>query len=486
MNLLDGKSYHLRTRSQRPASRRPALELLESRHLLSVSLPGIDAIQPADGTVLLQAPQQLAITFDPGDVTTIDNVFSGLLGTEPGQTFPALVAFDNVSQGDNAEVELDQVGPGGVGSPVLGSNTSSPLQENVTIQTAADGTVSQAQVSISPSAGNLGLGPGTYQLDILPGTVLASVFGSFYPASAWAGSQPVPIAQFTILGPGVTLGGAIKLGNIGPTTRSVSGFVDPQNASSSVSLYQFTLPSGNRWQLNAQLLSQAIGSPLTAGLTLFDAKGDVLAENTSGAGSATNRSDPFLIEGLAPGTYYVGVSAAKNLTGWLNGYNPVTGTPGIAGFEGPSGRFLLQLFADPAVSTTTLVGHTLEYADSLEPSPTGLDLTFSGPVNATPLFLPDQQETALEVVNASGQVWPITAVSDQFATNALGFIFDEPLPAGTYRLVDPVQGGLTDSSGLPLVAPSGNPSGVLATWTIAPTGASAPTIWASSGPARST
>ena len=146
----------------------------------------------------------------------------------------------------------------------------------------ADGTVSQAQVSISPSAGNLALGPGTYQLDILPGTVLASVFSSFYPSSAWAGSQPVPIAQFTVLGPGVTLGDAIKLGNIGPTTRSVSGFVDPQDSSSSVSLYQFTLPSGNRWQLNAQLLSQAIGSPLTAGLTLFDAKGDVLAENNSG------------------------------------------------------------------------------------------------------------------------------------------------------------------------------------------------------------
>ena len=56
----------------------------------------------------------------------------------------------------------------------------------------------------------------------------------------------------------------------------------------------------------------------------------------------------------------------------------------------------------------------------------------------------------------------------------MGFIFDEPLPAGTYRLVDPVQGGLTDPSGLPLVAPAGNPSGVLATWTIAPTGAERP------------
>jgi hypothetical protein len=466
MNLLDRKSLYPRTRLKRPASRRPALEPLERRHLLSVSLPGIEATQPADGAVLLQTPQQLAITFAPCDVKQIDEDYSGLFGTAPDQTFPTLVAFDSATDG-NDEFVLDQVGAGGVATPVLGVGTQSFVQENVTIQTDADGTVTQAQVVVSPEAGNLALGPGTYQIAILPGTALATAFSMLYASSAWAGSQPVPIAQFTVLGQGVTLGNAVKLGNISPTTQTVSGFIDPQDSSSAVSLYQITLPPGHLWQLNAQVLAQASGSPLLAGLTLFDAQGNELAQNKAGEGSANDQSDPSLIKGLEPGTYYVGISDDNNLPGRLNGYNPVTGTPGTAGFDDPSGPFRLQLFAEPVVGTTTLVSESLDHADSFEPSPTGLDLTFSGSVDATPLFLPDQQETALEVVDSSGRVWPITAVSDQTSTNTLGFIFDEPLPAGSYSLVEPAQGGLTDLSGQPLVAPAGNPPGVLARWTVA-------------------
>ena len=213
---------------------------------------------------------------------------------------------------------------------------------------------------------------------------------------------------------------------------------------------------------------------MSAGLTLFDADGERGGDQQlrPWPGRRPGRSLPF--EGLAPGTYYFGVSATGNLPGWIGGYDLLTGTPGTAGFDVPSGAFWLDVVAAPVVGTTTLTSDNLDFADPLESSPTGLDLTFSGPIDTSSSFVPDQQETALEVVNASGQVWPITAVNYDTSTYTLSFIFDEPLPAGTYSLIEPAQGGLTDLSGQPLVVPARNPSGVLATWTVAPTGPSDP------------
>ena len=50
-------------------------------------------------------------------------------------------------------------------------------------------------------------------------TTLGILFGMFYPSSAWAGSQPIPIAQFTILGHGETLGDSANLGTLAGTRR---------------------------------------------------------------------------------------------------------------------------------------------------------------------------------------------------------------------------------------------------------------------------
>ena len=63
------------------------------------------------------------------------------------------------------------------------------------------------------------------------------------------------------------------------------------------------------------------------------------------------------------------------------------------------------------------------------------------------LFLPDSQETALEVVDSSGQVWPITAESYEVSSYDLEMIFDQPLPAGSYRLISSPTDGLTDLAG---------------------------------------
>jgi hypothetical protein len=121
----------------------------------------------------------------------------------------------------------------------------------------------------------------------------------------------------------------------------------------------------------------------------------------------------------------------------------------------------------PHDQSTQLVSFSVDQADVLGSSPTGLTLNFSSPINLSNLFLPDAQQNALEVVNASGQVWPSTAEQYQVNNASLNLIFDEPLPAGQYSLIVPPQGGLTDLAGQPVTA-SGEPPGVLAQWTVAP------------------
>ena len=476
MKRTTRNSRHPRTRLRQPVRRCPGLEPLERRHLLSVSLAEIDSTRPADDEALLTSPQQFVINFDPTTVNNIDEVFSGVFGPTLAQTFPTILALDNDQFGNSAEFGIEQVGAGGVTTSLLGGvNPLAPLQAAITTTTDADGTTTQSQLTITPAAGDPPLLPGTYQLDIRPGTLLDAGFSLIDPSPVWTSTQPTPIAQFTSrLGQEGVLGDATKLGNIGPTTLSVSGFVDPQGSQTQVALYQITLPPGEHWQLNAKVLTQAIDSPLQAGLTLFDSNGDVVATSNAGQGMSLDPNEPSFIEGLAPGTYYVGVSAEGNLPGRPGGYDLKTETPGTNGFNVSDGAFQLQLFAEPAVGTTILTSSNLDYGDPLGSSPTGLDLTFSGPIDAAPLFVPDQQETALDVVDASGRVWPITPVNYQISTHTLNFIFDESLPAGRYSLVDPAQGGLTDLSGLPLVVPAGNPPGVLASWTVAPSGPSNP------------
>ena len=459
------KSRDPRTRPKSSVKRAPRLESLECRHLLSVAVAEIDSTSPADGDALLKSPQQFVINFDPNYVNQIDDLFSGLFGTSPAQTFPTLVSLDNSGQGGNNEFEIDQVGAGGVITPVLGGSTAWPLQASITTTTDANGNTTQSQMILTPAPGDPTLLSGTYQLSIQPWTNLDAAFGFLDTSPVWSSSQPTAIAQFTVLGAGKSLSDATSLGNVGTSTQSVSGFINPRDAQSQVGLYQITLPQGQRWLLNAQVFTQLIGSPLQPGLALFDSSGNLLATSTPGQNLNDNAN---LSKGLAPGTYYIAVSQANNMPGLSNSYNLQESTPGIAGFNEPSGAFRLDLSADPVLSSTKLTSSSLTYADPLEPSPTGINLTFSAPIDVTSLFLPDQQETAVEVVNASGQVWPISAKGYQSSTNTLSFVIDQALPAGSYSLILPAQGGLTDLYGLPVVTPAGNPPGVLASWTVAP------------------
>ena len=195
------------------------------------------------------------------------------------------------------------------------------------------------------------------------------------------------------------------LGTIGAASTDFWGAIQPTNAQSAVSLFRFELPQGGNWQLDAQALAAAVGSRLPAALTLFDADGNLLA---TGTGSLTDVVDPGLVRDLPGGTYYLGVSAAGNLPGTSQGYDPVTGTPGTGGTSDPAGVYDPQVWATPESPSTSLVNLNLNYLDPNANYPTGLDLTFSGPVDTSLLVPNDLVETAVTVVDASGRVWPIT------------------------------------------------------------------------------
>jgi hypothetical protein len=278
------------------------------------------------------------------------------------------------------------------------------------------------------------------------------------------------LAQFSILGQGATLGEAVDLKTIGRSTRVVSGTMDPNDYRAAVDLYAFTLAAGHFWQVSLAVDTQSMGSPLLPALSLFDAQGHVLETRDAGSGSLENPTDPYLILGLQPGTYFVGISGAGDLPNARGGYEPITGSPGTVGRSQPGGPFPFQLDlrATPVITSTSLVRFQVEHADPLEPSPTGLDLTFSGPIDVSSLVQPDHQQKALEVVDSEGESWPATALDYDPSTDHLRLILNEALPAGTYSLIVPPQGGLTDLAGQPVVAPAGNPSGVLGSWTVAP------------------
>ena len=242
--------------------------------------------------------------------------------------------------------------------------------------------------------------------------------------------------------------------------QSIAGSLD-LSVQENVKLYKITLAPGHFWRLGVELDAQRIGSNLSGALTLFDQSGNVLDTRDAGTGLPSDPNDPYIFTGLNPGVYYIGVSGAGNLAGQTGGYDPVTGTTGSLGQVQLGGAYQLQVVADPADSLTQVVGSSLQQADALDPTPTGLTLSFSGPIDPNSLM----SNSPVLVYDASGLAWPITLSSYQ--VNQVSFVFDQPLPPGQYTVVIPPSGGLTDLIGRAPVSSGQNP-GVLATFTVEP------------------
>jgi hypothetical protein len=424
-----------RSRRTPVAHRNQGLEWLERRCLPSGLPPSIASVAPYNGEHFYQSPQEIDIPFNGINVN------------------PLLSGFDVQIYGLNSD---------GTKSPLWTVNDAPP--ENT------DWTGTELMIPIqsfdtaSFSYVNDTLSPGTYEIDLLGGTPLNAVASGAPGPELWDPSQDYAISTFTVLGTGATFASAET---ITPNAPPVLGSLDPENYASALDLYKFTLPQGHFWQVGISVSAESIGSALLPALALFDQYGNVLATRDTGTGLSNDPNDPYVFEGLAPGTYYIGVSGAGNLPYGSTGYNPISGVPGQSGIVQSGGPFQLALIAAPHDQQTQLVSVTVNRADPTSSSPTSLTLTFSAPVDLSNLFIPDTPETALKVVDSSGRVWPTTSLDYRVQNARLTLVFDEPLPAGHYSLIIPSPGGLTDLSELPVTAP-GEPAGVLASWNVAP------------------
>jgi Bacterial pre-peptidase C-terminal domain len=435
-NLRDG------ARVVSAGPKRLGVEWLEPRHLLTANLTPIAMVQPYDGEFVSQSPQQVVISFN-------------------GLSVPAFMgSFD---------VQIEELNRDGTRTPIWSFDDPPPEQSDDT------GTELIVPLQTFNSADfaydNLTLPAGRYEIDLLGGTGLSyAASGALGPGpQLWDPNQDHAIGTFTVGGQGATLNAANSLGMIGPTVQTTWGLLNPDDPQTAVDLYQFTLPEGHFWQVGLAIESYSIGSSLLPALSLMDADGSVLATRDSGTGLPSNPNDPYLFMGLKAGTYYIGVSGAGNLASAPGGYDPVLGVPGSAGLPQPGGPFpfALGLFARPHDQPTRLVNVAVDRSDPYDTSPTGLTLTFSGPIDVSKLFVPDSQVTAIQVVDSSGQVWPITAESYEVSDYKLRMIFDQPLPAGSYSLISSPILGLTDLAGQPVSGAVGTDD-VLANWTVVP------------------
>jgi hypothetical protein len=339
-----------------------------------------------------------------------------------------------------------------------------------------DPTGSQATIPLDQP-----LSPGRYRIVLAGGTDVANLVGS----GLWDTSVDQTLGEFTVVQPGVTLAGATNLGTIGPQVQSVAGSLDLSAGQENVALYKFTLAPGHFWRLGLQFDAQRIGSGLSGAIALFDQSGALIASRDAGTGRPDFPADPFLFTGLNPGVYYVGVSGAGNVPGQPGGYDPVAGTIGTSGLSQPGGPFGLDLVADVADTPTRVLGFMLQYNDSLNPSPTGLTIGFSGPIDPSSIVGKGTGQYGVVVVDQAGKSWGLTPVGYSESNCQVTFVFNQPLPAGRYTLRVPATGGLTDLAGKAPTAPGLAP-GVLASWVVgAPRFATIPDnlgiVWPSSG-----
>lgn len=309
------------------------------------------------------------------------------------------------------------------------------------------------------------LTPGHYLILIDGNSGLADIDGT----PLISDREPLMLAEFTIAVPGIALDGVADLGTIAAIPIVVPGILDFRVKPYDVALYKIRLAQGHFWRLGLEVSAQRDGVELDTALALFDDLGRPLATGEVGRGGAPY--DPYLFAGLAPGTYYVGVSGTGNLPGAFLGYDAVAGSVGSVPQIQVGGPFRLHLVADPADEPPRLLSFAVDRADPRDRRPTGLTLGFSGAIriDGRPGGAFGELSDAIEVVDRAGRLWAVVASGYEEAEARVSYLFRRRLPEGDYTVRLPGRGGLVDLAGLSPVA-AGRPAGGLGTFTVAPGG----------------
>jgi len=280
------------------------------------------------------------------------------------------------------------------------------------------------------------LGPGRYRIALRGG---ADSFSRLISDGSWDYLEDQTLAEFEVVEQGVGFDSAVDAGTVGAIPRSFAGSL---KSSGDMAFYKITLGVDQPlWRLGLQVDAKRVGSGLLATLTVYDAQGNRVAASEGRRGLASAPDDPYLFVGLQPGTYYVGVSAARG--------------------RQSSGDYRLGIVADPVEAPTRVIDFALDWTQG---APTGFTITFSDAIS------PDSLAAAgasLFAVDDRGGIHPAFLTAADGGLRRLSFVFDQPIPAGGYRLVSPSGGGLADLIGRAPVA-DGQPLGGLASWTVAP------------------
>ncbi len=292
---------------------------------------------------------------------------------------------------------------------------------------------------------------------------------------------------------------AQQLGNItGVSLVQVAGTIgdDPaynfnspnpnlENPAAQVDLYHFEVTGPGRHQLTAEVFAGRIGSPLDAGLSLFEvdpSTGQLVLvaanDNSLNDAAATNGTsplftDPVLYAGLTAGSYYVAVSGTGNVPDPTEGqavgvngvFDPNIAYSGTNGFT--TGDYVLNLQVGAGAATPPkVVDVSLAQGAQLNGPPGIFTAQFSEPVNLPQLDelafanSPTLTLNAVYIQGSNGQQYQARLASYDPTTNVGTFLLLQPVPAGPAQLHLSGSGplGLTDLAGDPIVG-DGAPSG---------------------------
>jgi methionine-rich copper-binding protein CopC len=435
---------------RRPIGRiRPNFDRLEAR----LALSGMGAGLAPDLAAGLVVPgvQVASLTGASSPIASADPAPSSVVQWSPTAltiTFTSPIKPLSIRAADFA---LVHVAADGSTSPLAGSEARLSEAADPT-----DPTGTRIVLTLSQP-----LADGRYRLKLLASNLLKSSGGQFVSASA----TDLDVSTFTVGTPGQGLAGAVNLGVATSVEGARSDTLDLSTISGDFNLYKLTLPTGHFWRLGLEVSTPPSGNPLLSVLSLFDAQGHLIATS-----SQTSPGDPYLFEGLSPGTYFVGVSGKGDIPGQAGGYDPIRGILGTSGFAQAGGQFQLQFVADPADQPTRVLGLTLDHADPNSTVATGLTVQFSGTISFANLLTSGQ--TPLTVVDASGNSWAVKPFQYDESKAQLSVVFDQTLPPGHYTLMVPTGSALVDLAGLVPVG-SGKASEGLGTFNIS-RGKSAP------------
>ncbi len=260
-----------------------------------------------------------------------------------------------------------------------------------------------------------------------------------------------------------------------------------------VEAYHFQVSGSGRFAFTAEVFANRIGSPLNAGVSLFQDMGaqqplKLLAGNDNSFNTTQSDNgaysplytDPVLFAGLTAGDYYLVVSSSGNVPDPF--LNQLAGQNGIfdpnqshSGSVGANiGPYVLNLFVQPFNELPPQVlASTPVQGDTLTQPPTQLQVQFSEPVNLQLAAYLAYQEVAagitpdqpaqgivppLYLAGADGKFYYPRLLSFDNTTNTATFLLLDRLPNGVNRFHLSGAEGITDFAGNPLVGndPSGD------------------------------